>query len=44
MYDIPVEIEEDEDGIRKKTVSIMIRKTDKGSSSGESITGETGIY
>ncbi|MBL8007367.1 MAG: VWA domain-containing protein [Ignavibacteria bacterium] len=44
VYDIPVEIEYDEDGIRKKTVSIMIRKTDKGSSSGESITGETGIY
>ncbi|HMS66019.1 MAG TPA: hypothetical protein PKD83_12295, partial [Ignavibacteria bacterium] len=42
--EIPIDIEYEEDGIRTKSVSLMIRKTDKSSQTNDSGTEETGIY
>lgn len=42
--EVPIEIEYEEDGFRTNSVSLMIRKTDKSSQSGDSGVEETGIY
>jgi len=42
--DIPLEIQYEDDGFRKNSVSLMIRKTDKSSETTMSGAGESGIY
>lgn len=42
--EIPVEIQYDEDGLRTKSVSLMIRKTDKSSVQSSGSENESGIY
>jgi ubiquitin len=42
--DVPVEIQYEDDGFRTNSVSLMIRKTEKGSDPVVSGTGESGIY
>jgi len=42
--DVPLEIQYEDDGFRKNSVTLMIRKTDKGSETTMSGAGESGIY
>ena len=44
VYDIPVDIQYEEDGLRTKSISLMIKKSDKSPSSSEAGSDETGIH
>ncbi len=42
--EIPIEVQYEEDGIRTKSMTLMIRKTDKSSSQSSGTENESGIY